>query len=403
MTAPHQLLKGIKELARLPEPDPEAAAHSARLVHLIRREIESQGESISFARYMELALYAPGFGYYSAGTHKFGAEGDFVTAPEISPLFSCCLARQCLQVLEELGGGSLFEFGAGTGVMAADILSELHRLGKPPEQYLILELSAELRKRQRTTLEERIPELLPRVRWLDSLPRDALQGVVLANEVLDALPTERFRLSGQTISELGVGWEDERFVWRTHPCSAPFAQAVAILREQLSSALSDGYESELNLRVGPWIKVVAETLVRGVVLLIDYGYPRREFYHPERCCGTLMCYYRHRAHSDPLILTGLQDITSHVDFTAVAEAAVAAGFEVPGFTTQACFLLACGITNMLDISLAYGSRAYLEQTRQIKLLTLPGEMGEHIKVLALAHAIETPLMGFTLQDHRGRL
>lgn len=392
-----------RSVQELPPPDPDAAVYSARLQDLIRAEIGAAGGSVSFARYMELALYAPGLGYYSAGARKFGAGGDFVTAPEISPLFGRCVARQCRQVLQHLGVGDILEIGAGTGALAADLLGELEALGRLPGRYLILEVSADLRERQRALLQERLSHLLPRVHWLDRLPEAGFQGLIVGNEVLDAMPIQRFRWTGQGVRELRVSWQDGHFVWREEPAEPRLAEAVADIRREVGEGWPEGYASEVNPGLAPWIRELGARLARGSILLIDYGYPRREYYHPQRATGTMMCHYRHRAHPDPLILAGLQDITAFVDFTAVAEAGAAAGLDVMGYTTQAHFLLGCGLDELLAGSDPEDPRSHLELTRQAKMLTLPGEMGERFKAIALARGIEVPLVGFALQDHRRRL
>lgn len=383
----------------LPAPDAEAQAHSARLSAHIREALEAAGGRLDFARFMELALYAPGLGYYSAGARKFGEAGDFVTAPELSPLFSRCVARQCAQVLAE-AGGEILEFGAGSGVMAAEILAELERLGRLPTRYAILELSAELRQRQAQTLEARVPGLAERVVWLEQLP-DSFSGVVLANEVLDAMPVHRFRLTPAGVEELYVQWDGERFAWQAGPPGEPrLAERAQALAQAFG--LGPGYESEINLRAEDWVRGLGQWLERGLVLLFDYGFPRHEYYHPQRVGGTLMCHYRHRAHADPLILPGLQDITAHVDFTAMAEAALAGALEVRGFANQANFLLATGLAELAAES-GGDARSQLEVAAQVKRLTLPGEMGELFKVLALGRGLEQPLVGFALRDERGRL
>ena len=387
----------------LPPPAPEAAAHSARLMDVIRAEIEAGSGSIGFARFMALALYAPGLGYYSAGTRKFGADGDFVTAPELSPLFARSLARQCREILQRVARGDILELGAGSGVMAADLLAEMEAQGALPEHYFILEISAELRQRQRMLLERRLPHLMPRIRWLDTLPAQAMQGVVIANEVLDAMPVHRFQIARGAVRELRVACRGDSFAWCDAPAGGALQSAVTALQKELGRDLPQGYASEINLGLAPWLAGVAAPLERGALLLIDYGYPRREYYHPQRASGTLMCHYRQRAHPDPLVLAGLQDITAYVDFTAVAEAGTSAGLELGGYTTQAHFLLACGV---LELAAAAGpgpGREYLELARQVKQLTLPGEMGERFKVMALKRGIPGPLQGFTLQDQRGRL
>jgi SAM-dependent MidA family methyltransferase len=388
--------------ADLPPPDAIALAHSERLQQHIREEIDRAGGQIPFARFMDLALYAPGLGYYSAGARKFGPEGDFITAPEISPLFARCMARQCAQVLERLGRGDILEFGAGSGALATSLLSALADQDRVPDRYFILEVSADLRERQRRLIQERLPAFVERVHWLDTLPQERLQGVVLANEVLDALPVHRFRVEAGGIGEFYVTWEGNHFVWRLGQAPEALTQAMTRLQQALLEPLAPGYTSEVNLAAGPWIATIGAVLEAGLVLLIDYGFPHREHYHPQRHEGTLMCHYRHRVHGDPLILVGLQDITAHVDFSAVAEAAHSAGLSVAGYTTQADFLLATGL---LDYAVRAGgdARAQWELAQQVKLLTLPSEMGELFKVMALTRGIGGHLTGFSRSDQRGRL
>lgn len=395
-TSRSAIRQAAEALARLPEPDADAQAHSMALIDLIRDAIADNGGQISFARYMELALFAPGLGYYSAGSQKFGASGDFVTAPEISALFSRSLARQLAEVLENIGGDVL-EVGAGSGVMAADLLVELETLGQLPDHYFLLELSADLRQRQRDTLQQKVPQLLERVHWLDQLPEEGFCGVVLANELLDALPVHVFRIEADGPRERCVCWQDERFQW----CSAEIGDPILRQRiEALGKGLSEGYVSELNLAAEGWVASMAKTLQRGVVLLIDYGFPRHEYYHPQRDSGTLMCHYRHRAHDDPFVYPGLQDITAHVDFTAIAESAVAAGLDVRGYNTQGLFLLANGIA---ELAQSDDEREQLRLAQQVRTLTLPGDMGELFKVMALGRDYDAPLRGFLLQDLRGKL
>lgn len=389
--------------SELPPPAAEALALSRRLAARIQEEIAERGGRIGFARYMELALYEPGLGYYSAGSVKLGREGDFITAPEVSPLFGRCLARQIHQVLATVGGGEVLEFGAGSGRLAADALLELERLGTLPEKYLVLEISADLRERQRRFLEGRIPHLLPRVQWLDTLPV-SMRGVILANEVLDAMPVARFRRAEEGVAELCVGSSDGGFQWAAVPIEASSALAVAIARiHGECDGWPWGYTSEVNLGLAPWFTSLAELLDRGAVLLVDYGYPRREYYHPQRAEGTLLCHYRHRAHGDPFLWPGLQDITASVDFTAAAEAAHEAGLAVAGYTTQAHFLLCLGLTELYAEAVRVEPQRELEFSGQVKRLTLPGEMGERFKVLALTRAIETSLQGFALSNQLGRL
>ena len=385
----------------LPPPDEDALAHSHRLVEHIREEIGRRGP-IPFSRFMELALYAPGLGYYSAGARKFGAEGDFVTAPELSPLFSCCLARQCAEVLETLDGGDILEFGAGSGVMAADILLELERMECLPERYLILELSAGLRRRQRDTLAARAPALLSRVHWLEAWPESPVEGVVLGNEVLDALPVERFCIGEEGVVSLDVDAAGAGLEISPRPAGKELREAVGRLERLLGHALPVGYGSEINLSLPAWMHGLGASLARGAVLLIDYGYPRHEYYHPQRGMGTLMCHYRHRAHADPLLWPGLQDITAHVDFSAVAEAGQAAGLALAGFSHQAAFLVGCGLETLFAEPVT-DMREQLERARQVKLLTLPGEMGERFKVIGFHRGLDRPLRGFSFDDRQGRL
>ena len=375
--------------ADLPLPAPEALAHSRRLVDHIRAGIAAAGGRLPFARYMELALYAPGLGYYSAGARKFGAAGDFVTAPELSPLFSRCLARQCAEVLGTLGRGSILEIGAGSGAMAAGILAELTHLGALPEHYLILEVSADLRERQRAQIGARVPALMSRVQWLDALP-DGHVGVILGNEVLDALPVQRFRKTAEGYEEFFVEAVGEGLRGMWAPADAEFGSALADLEAALPSPLVAGYESELCTFLPPFLATLAASLARGALLFLDYGYPRAAYYHPERSMGTLMCHYRQRAHADPFLYPGLQDITAHVDFTAVAEHATAAGLPFAGYTTQAHFLMALGIAEM--------SEGDLRLAQQVKLLTLPEEMGERFKAIAFTKGLDLPLSGFELRD-----
>ena len=401
------MVQSVDSLTTLPTPDPVAATHSTRLLDAIRAEIAATDGAISFARFMDLALYAPGLGYYCAGTRKFGSGGDFITAPELSPLFSRCLAHQCREILAELPGGSILELGAGTGIMAADLLQELQTLNALPEQYAILELSGELRERQRQTLVARIPALMERVVWLNALPQPGFRGVILGNEVLDALPVERFRITAQGPRRLVVIWTETGLACVEGEDDPAVTAMVAQIEADIGWWLPEGYTSEYVLRLAEWLAALAQPLSAGALLFIDYGYPRRAYYHPERTTGTLLCHYRHRAHDDPLFLPGLQDITANVDFTAVADAALAVGLNVAGYTTQNYFLFGCGLMELLaedeeKASLAMSMR-YLEQARQVKLLTLPGEMGDRFQAIALTRNLETPLRGFAFRDERNRL
>ena len=385
----------------LPAPSQQALELSAELAVIIRREIDSAGGSITFSRYMELCLYTPGLGYYSAGQRKFGSGGDFVTAPEISPLFGRCLANACSVALASLQGGDILEFGAGSGQLAIDVLGELERLACLPERYLILERSAELRQRQQQAIQNQLPQLLDRVVWIDALPTAGFRGVMLANEVLDAMAVERFQWDGKAANLFHVSCDGDGFHW--HLQQRRDAVTAAVESFVSTSQLQPGYISEVNIMLPAWLQSVAAVLEQGVMLLIDYGYPRHEYYHPQRSSGTLMCHYRQRAHNDPFLWPGLQDITAHVDFTAVAEAALAADLEVTGYTTQTYLLLDCGLDALLQQAGPTDSSRYIELAQQAKTLILPGEMGERFKCIGLTRGMTTAIPGFRMQDYRNRL
>jgi SAM-dependent MidA family methyltransferase len=387
----------------LPSLSPDEERHSRAAQALIRERLVAPGGWLSFEQFMELALYAPGFGYYSAGSVKIGAGGDFVTAPEVSDLFSRCVARQCADVLAETGG-EILELGAGTGRMAATILQSLATLGVLPDRYAILEVSADLADRQRTRIQQLPAELRDRVVWLDRLAQTPIRGVLLANEVLDALPFKRFTVYNGSVRELGVGLQGDSFVWREKPSGSPagaLAAAGNALISELPFALPDGYTSEICLRVEPWITSVSQCLDHGMLLLFDYGLPRAHYYHPQRIDGTLRCYFKQRAHDDPFTNIAVQDITAWVDFTRVGEAALNADLEVAGFATQAAFLLGTGIEALTAEATDVADRARL--AGEARRLLLPGEMGESFKVMALSRNLQQPLRGFAHQDLRTSL
>ncbi len=359
----------------LPQPNPAMLKISKTLSRLIQQRILQQGK-ISFAEFMQMALYYPGLGYYSAGAVKLGNSGDFITAPEISPLFSYVLANQVSGILSELTNGNVLEFGAGTGCMAAIILQQLANYGQLPQHYYILDVSADLRERQYQTLATMCPELLDRIVWLSDLPAHFC-GVVLANEVLDAMPVNVFLWQHQKLFERFVTYEKDTFCWIDAPSETPALQAI--LEEYLPS-LSSPYISEVNLYLEAWLQRLNQSVQQGVVLLIDYGFPAHEYYHPQRQMGTLMCHYQHQAHPNPFLWPGLQDITAHVDFTAVAKAAIAAEFDIVGYTNQASFLMANDILSFVpneDIATQY------QHGQDVKRLIHPSEMGELFKVMAL--------------------
>jgi SAM-dependent MidA family methyltransferase len=380
-------------LAHLSAPSREAQAASAALEALIRTEIDRAGGWLSFARYMELALYAPGLGYYTAGSTKLGEAGDFVTAPELSPLFARCLARQIAQLIGE-GVPDVFELGAGSGALAAELLSELATLDRVPRRYFILEVSADLRARQQARLATIAPHLCERVHWLEVLPKN-VTATLIANEVLDAIPVHIVRTRAGEIDELGVGIGIHGSPFAKH--YRPAAGDVLHSAKALGLA-EDNYETEVNLTAPALVKSLARVLDRGALLFIDYGFPAREYYHPERSRGTLMCHYRHHAHDDPFALVGLQDITAHVDFTAIASAGADAGLQVLGYTSQAQFLVNLAITDLLSETPVDATRAYAPLAAQAQKLLSPAEMGELFKVLALGRGISEPLAGFARGD-----
>jgi SAM-dependent MidA family methyltransferase len=378
----------------LPTPVATAAAHSQHLQQYIHDEIAACGGWISFARYMELALYAPGLGYYAAGATKFGPAGDFTTAPERSHLFGRTLARQVAQVLAETGGDVL-EAGAGSGKLACDVLLELEKCSVLPTHYLILELSGELQARQRATLTAQAPHLLERVQWLEQLP-PSFTGVVLGNEVLDAMPVHLVIQESGTLYERGVCITHEKLDWQDRPLADGALQQAAAALD-----LPAGYLTEINLAASAFVASLAERMARGAMFFIDYGFPRAEYYHPQRSAGTLMCHYRHHAHGDPFFWPGLQDITAHVDFSAIANSTP--DLQLLGFTTQANFLINCGITDLLAEISPEDTARYLPLANQAQFLLSPAEMGELFKVIALGKGIDKPLIGFVRGDQQHRL
>jgi SAM-dependent MidA family methyltransferase len=381
----------------LPTPDADSAAHSERTAAYIRDHIDAAGGSISFAEFMHHALYAPGLGYYTAGTTKFGEEGDFVTAPEVSAVFGRVLARQCAEVLRQVESGSILEYGAGSGKLAVDMLEALAELDALPSSYRILEVSPDLREREQVYIGERIPELADRVTWIDSAP-DSHSGVIVANEVLDSIPVERFVRRDEGVMQLRVATEGNVFAFVEAPAPDNLALAVASIEKYLGEQLPEGYASEVCLAVPPWIGGMAASLRQGVVFLFDYGVSRREYYAPDRNSGWLRCHFRHRAHDNPLILPGIQDLTAWVDFTSVARAAVAQGFDVAGYAPQAQFLMGGGLEAEMRDFETLGTAEQLALSQEVKKLTLPGEMGERFKCIALRKgSIETPT-AFSLAD-----
>lgn len=376
--------------ASLPTPGPEALAHSERLLALIRAQIAAAGGAIPFSRYMELALYAPGLGYYSAGARKFGAEGDFVTAPELGPTFAGCVAEVARQVFHQLDGGDFFEIGGGSGAFAEAALRRLAALDALPARYLILEPSADLRERQQARLRERLPaEVAARAHWLDGPPADAWRGLLFANEVLDALPTPRFAMHGGEVYEEHVALDpDGRLISVDQPADALLRAAVRHVERDIGRPFDEGYRSELLPQLPYWIQAVGGLLADGAMLFVDYGYPRAEYYLPERRDGTLVCHHRHRAHGDPFHLPGLTDLTAFVDFTALAEAGVNAGFDLAGYCAQASFLVNCGLADRLaEIEALADPVERHRRHNEVKRLTLPGEMGERFQAMGFQRGV----------------
>jgi SAM-dependent MidA family methyltransferase len=379
--------------AHFPDPEPQALAVSRELAARIRDELAQAGGWLSFERYMDRALYEPGLGYYSGGSVKLGPAGDFVTAPEISPLFGRTLAREFVPLLEQMSAPTILELGAGSGRLAASVLSELDEYASLRPQYRILEVSAEFRERQQLRLEP----FGEQVSWMNELPDESFEGVVLANEVVDAFPVSRFIKRDGQARALGIRQEGDGFDWDEGAQDDELRLAVRELETRLGYALPPGYCSELSRPLVPWLTSLAERVSRGALMIIDYGLVEREYYHPSRSDGTLICHYRHRAHADPFLYPGLQDISAWVNFSACAAAAMEADLVVAGFTTQAQFLLEGGAAELLESSSA---RVMVEQAQAFKTLVLPGEMGERFKVLLLTRGVDGSLPG---RDFRDRL
>lgn len=384
----------------LPLPDDAGVLHSKQLVAHIQHQL-GKG-AMSFADYMQICLYEPGLGYYMAGAQKFGASGDFITAPEVSDLFGLCLAEQCREVLE-LIGGSVLELGAGSGKLALSLLTGLQ--AAPPEHYYILEPSAELKLRQSNLLREQLPaDLFSRVCWLDTLPENFV-GVCVANEVMDALSVELFTKQDGRVLQMCVEQGEEGFAFVTRTAEEQLQTVVRAIEDDRQASFVDGYQSEVCTVLSPWITSLASSMRKGVLLLSDYGYPRREYYSAEREQGTLACYYQHHFHDNVFYYPGLQDLTAHVDFTRVVEAGADAGMALLGYTSQTGFLLNNGMTSIAAARLqaCTTEREQLSLSRDIKTLTLPGEMGERFQFMALGKNLASPLQGFTSQDLSHRL
>lgn len=380
----------------LPAPGSAAAQRSEALYQRLLARIRAGG-SLSFQAYMQAVLYSPGLGYYDGAGPKLGPEGDFVTAPELSPLFAGTLARQVGELLAGIPGGCVLEAGAGSGRLAHDLLLALEQLGCLPRRYLLLEISADLRARQEARLQQLPAHLRQRVEWLTTIP-PRIDGVIIANELLDALPVHRVVVDDAGAWELHVAEDQGQLVEVLEPLpQGPLAQQVAAL------GLAPPYCTEINLQAQAWVRSMAAALGTGAMLLFDYGYPAAEYYHPQRHMGTLMCHYRHRAHDNPYWLPGLQDITAHVDFTAMASAGVEEGLRVLGFATQGAFLVNAGITDLLEQADPGQMETYLPALQQVKRLVMPDQSGEAFKVLAMGRHCDGPLSGFARFDQTHRL
>ncbi len=371
----------------LPEPDSDARAHSARLSALIRGEIDRDGP-MPFQRYMELALYAPGLGYYAAGARKFGAAGDFITAPELGGVFATAVASTLAPTLRQFAQPTLLELGAGSGALAVDLLAALQSQDALPARYLILERSADLRQRQRERIEQQAPQHRHRVEWIDAPPASPFDGAIIGNEVVDALACVRFTIGADGPREVAVAHAGDRFATVAIAPRPHVARAIETLLAELESPPPTGYTSELVPELSAWLAAICAPLHRGLLLLADYGYGRPEYYRPERHDGTLICHYRQHAHSDPLWYPGLNDISASVDFTALAEAAADTGFELLSYDHQAGFLIGVGVDSLYAHLQDLGDRERLRLTGELKRLMLPGEMGERFKVLLAGRGVD---------------
>jgi SAM-dependent MidA family methyltransferase len=363
--------------------------------------IDDAGGCLPFDAFMEMALYQPGLGYYAGGLMPFGEQGDFITAPESGRLFGRCLARSVASVMHQLEQGVVLELGAGSGVLAADLLQELDRLDALPERYYILERSGAMCALQRATLSRQVPELARRVEWLEALPEKPLRGVVFGNEVCDAMPVQRFCWLDGEVTELGVRVSGSALSMCER--SAGEALQAEVNRLAREYQWSGRYQSELCPVLPAWAQSLADCLASGLLLLIDYGYGQTEYYHPQRSMGTLMCHYRHHAHDDPLWFPGLQDITAFVDFTRLAEAVTDAGMQLEGYASQAQFLVACGIEQVMATFDSQDTQRFLQLSNEAKRLLLPGEMGERFKFIGFSRDLPAAVTGFSSQDLRSRL
>jgi len=392
----------------LPLPDQDALEHSGKVKQCLLDKI-AVTESIPFTEFMNTVLYEPGLGYYSAGSTKLGEEGDFITAPEISSLFSQSLAQAILPALESIENCSILEVGAGSGKMAVAILEHLRHLDILPTHYYILELSADLRLRQKSLIEEKIPELCDKIIWLDNFP-DNLNAIVIANELLDAMPVVRFKKELDDIAIEYVSEKDGEFHYNySHDDNEIYKRAKKRVQEieEICGEFEDGFISEINFNAEDWLASIEEKLTTGVIVLIDYGYPQHEYYHPQRNKGTLNCFYRHRHHSNPFLYPGLQDLTAHIDFTAIADSGVNNNLNLIGYTSQSSFLFGAGIAQLAEKRSAKFADddivSQIEMANEVKKLTMPYEMGEIVKVIGFSKSCEITLEAFHFKDMRDHL
>tara|TARA_Y100001936_G_scaffold94253_2_gene92779 strand:- start:13431 stop:14612 length:1182 start_codon:yes stop_codon:yes gene_type:complete len=385
----------------LSSPEEFASKHSGAVKNMICLDIIKSGGWITFARYMELAIYSPGMGYYCSGTTKFGCAGDFVTAPEISVLFGQSIAQQAIQIIDSIGKESsdILEFGAGTGKLALDILLELESLNKLPRHYFILEVSGALKEQQNKLFVKSAPHLLNRVQWLEEIPTK-FNGLILGNEVLDAMPVHLVVRRNNDLFERGVAWDGKEFKWdeRLLVKGELFEIAKKVIPQISLDNNTAIYTTEINLTARGFIRSLTNILGKGAVIFIDYGFGNNEYYHEQRNCGTMMCHYQHHAHDDPFYFPGLQDITSHVDFTSISDTATEGGLQLLGYTSQAQFLINCGITKILSRVPVENTCAYFPMANQMQKLVSPSEMGELFKVVAFGRDCQLPLIGFMNGD-----
>jgi len=389
----------------LPKPDPEAKLHSQKLSTHIKKLIDEKSGSIGFDEYMNLALYQPGLGYYSSGNQIFGAKGDFVTAPQISSLFSKCLASQCRQILEDYKEPSILEIGAGDGTMARDLLLNLEKHNSIPDKYYILEISSDLKLRQKQLLKQSIPQYIDNIIWLNSLPPQSplcselnnFEGLVLVNEVLDALPVRRFKKESNSFKEQKVTFYKKNFCWVDTDADCELIDNLTRLEKKLLIPLPENYYSETNIDLKFWLMQIKRVMKSGVILLSDYGYTMKDYYHNEKSDGNLLCHYRHYAHNDPFFYPGLQDITASVNFTAVAQYAEEIGLNINGYTNQTYFLFGCGLENLVPDMNLLDIKSQTKVSQELRILTMPDEMGERFKFMALSTSDfgQKDLIGFS--------